>query len=163
LAAFGGVRRRFTTIGMADGVRIIDDYGHHPVEIAAALQAARAVAEGRVIAVVQPHRYSRLRDLFDEFCHGFNDADVVIVADVYPAGEAPIPGVDRDALVEGLRRYGHRRALPLDGPPELARLVSAEARAGDVVVLLGAGDITGWAYALPDQLTALARAAKAAQ
>ena len=156
LAGFGGVRRRFTTTGVANGVRIVDDYGHHPVEIAAVLTAARAVTDGRVIAVVQPHRYSRLHDLFDEFCHGFNDADVVIVADVYAAGEAPLEGVDRDALVEGLRRYGHRRVLALDSPAELAAIVRQEARPGDVVVLLGAGDITSWAYALPDQLTALA-------
>jgi UDP-N-acetylmuramate--alanine ligase len=160
LAAFGGVKRRFTTTGVANGVRIVDDYGHHPVEIAAVLKAARAVTDGRVIAVVQPHRYTRLSDLFDEFCQGFNDADVVIVADVYAAGEAPIEGVDRDALVEGLQRYGHRRVLPLEGPADLARLVSEEARDGDVVVLLGAGDITAWAYALPDQLTALSKAAE---
>jgi UDP-N-acetylmuramate--alanine ligase len=108
-----------------------------------------------VIAVVQPHRYSRLKSLFDEFCHCFNDADVVIVADVYPAGEAPIEGASRDALIEGLRRYGHRRALPLGQPSDLAGLVHEEARAGDLVVLLGAGDITGWSYALPDQLKAL--------
>ena len=160
LAGFGGVRRRFTTVGVANGVRVIDDYGHHPVEIAAVLKAARAVTEGRVIAVVQPHRYSRLHDLFDDFCHGFNDADAVIVADVYAAGEAPLPGVNRDALVEGLRRYGHRRVLALESPADLARLVRGEAKTGDVVVLLGAGDITAWAYALPDQLTALAKAAE---
>ncbi|MET0273457.1 MAG: UDP-N-acetylmuramate--L-alanine ligase [Phenylobacterium sp.] len=156
LTGFGGVRRRFTTTGVANGVRIIDDYGHHPVEIASVLTAARAVTEGRVIAVVQPHRYSRLRDLFDDFCHCFNDADVVIVADVYAAGEAPIDGASRDALVEGLRRYGHRRVLPLSDPGDLARLVAEEAKAGDVVVLLGAGDITAWAYALPGELEALA-------
>ena len=155
LAGFGGVRRRFTTTGVADGVRIIDDYGHHPVEIACVLTAARAVAEGRVIAVVQPHRYSRLSDLFEEFCSCFNDADVVIVADVYAAGEAPLEGINRDALVEGLRRYGHRRVLVLEGPSHLAGIVAEEARPGDLVVLLGAGDITAWAYALPDQLTAL--------
>ena len=134
---------------------MIDDYGHHPVEIASVLTAARAVTGGRVIAVVQPHRYSRLHDLFDDFCACFNDADTVIVADVYAAGEAPIEGASRDGLVEGLRRYGHRRALPLADPGDLARLVHQEARDGDVVVLLGAGDITGWAYALPDQLAAL--------
>jgi UDP-N-acetylmuramate--alanine ligase len=156
LTGFGGVKRRFTTTGVANGVRIIDDYGHHPVEIASVLTAARAVSGGRVIAVVQPHRYSRLHDLFDDFCHCFNDADVVIVADVYAAGEAPIVGASRDALVEGLRRYGHRRVLPLSGPGDLARLVSEEAKAGDVVVLLGAGDITAWAYALPGELEALA-------
>jgi UDP-N-acetylmuramate--alanine ligase len=160
LAGFGGVRRRFTTTGVANGVRIVDDYGHHPVEIASVLKAARAVTDGRVIAVVQPHRYSRLRDLFDEFCHCFNDADTVIVADVYAAGEAPLGGVDRDALVAGLRRYGHRRVVPLDGPQELAGLVRHEARSGDVVVLLGAGDITSWAYALPDELSALGQAAE---
>jgi UDP-N-acetylmuramate--alanine ligase len=126
------------------------------VEIASVLTAARAVTEGRVIAVVQPHRYSRLSDLFDEFCACFNDADVVIVADVYAAGEAPLEGVNRDALVEGLRRYGHRRVLPLSDPQALAALVREEARPGDLVVLLGAGDITGWAYALPGELTALA-------
>ncbi|HEX3363783.1 UDP-N-acetylmuramate--L-alanine ligase, partial [Phenylobacterium sp.] len=156
LAGFGGVRRRFTTTGVANGVRIIDDYGHHPVEIASVLKAARAVTEGRVIAVVQPHRYSRLADLFDEFCSCFNDADVVIVADVYAAGEAPLPGVDRDALVEGLRRYGHRRVIALDAPADLPRLIREEARSGDLVVLLGAGDITAWSYALPEQLTNMA-------
>jgi UDP-N-acetylmuramate--alanine ligase len=156
LAGFGGVRRRFTTTGLANGVRIIDDYGHHPVEIAAVLKAARAVTEGRVIAVVQPHRYSRLHDLFDDFCHGFNDADVVIVADVYAAGEAPIEGASRDSLVEGLRRYGHRRAIALASPADLAGIIGEEARPGDLVVLLGAGDITNWAYALPEQLMAMA-------
>ncbi|MDO9224037.1 MAG: cyanophycin synthetase, partial [Caulobacter sp.] len=157
LAGFGGVKRRFTTTGVVDGVRIIDDYAHHPVEIAAVLTAARAVTpDGKVIAVVQPHRFTRLRDLMAEFSACFNDADVVIVADVYTAGEAPIEGVDRDALVEGLRRYGHRRAIPLEGPGALAALVREEAKAGDIVVLCGAGDITSWSYALPGQLEALA-------
>ena len=138
-------------------MRIIDDYAHHPVEISAVLTAARAVTgEGKVIAVVQPHRFTRLRDLMAEFSACFNDADVVVVADVYTAGETPIEGVDRDALVEGLRRYGHRRAIPLDGPAALAALVKEEAKAGDIVVLLGAGDITSWSYALPGQLEALA-------
>ena len=156
LNRFEGVRRRFTTTGEARGVRVIDDYGHHPVEIASVLKAARAVTSGRVVAVVQPHRYSRLRDLFEEFCGCFNDADVVIVADVYAAGEAPLEGADRDALIEGLRRWGHRRVIALDAPEALAGLVAEEAKAGDLVVCLGAGDITAWAYALPAQLEALA-------
>ncbi|WP_293676343.1 UDP-N-acetylmuramate--L-alanine ligase [uncultured Phenylobacterium sp.] len=160
LTEFAGVRRRFTTTGVANGVRVIDDYGHHPVEIASVLKAARAVTSGKVIAVVQPHRYSRLRDLFDDFCHCFNDADVVIVADVYAAGEAPIEGASRDGLIEGLRRYGHRRVLALPGPGDLAAIVRAEAAPGDLVVLLGAGDITSWSYALPGELEALARAAE---
>ena len=157
LAGFGGVRRRFTTTGVAGGVRIIDDYGHHPVEIAAVLKAARAVTAGRVVAVVQPHRYSRLKDLFQEFCSCFNDADTVIVSDIYAAGETPLPGASRDDLVEGLRRHGHRRVLPLAGPDALASLIRAETAPGDLVVCLGAGDITAWAYALPGQLEALAR------
>lgn len=158
LASFGGVKRRFTTVGTWKGVRIVDDYGHHPVEIAAVLRAARQVAGGgRVVAVVQPHRYTRLRDLFPEFCACFNDADTVVVADVYAAGEAPIPGISRDDLVSGLRAYGHRRALPLGGPADLPALIAEETRPGDLVVCLGAGDITSWAYALPGQLEALGR------
>jgi UDP-N-acetylmuramate--alanine ligase len=160
LLGFEGVKRRFTTVGVVGGVRVVDDYGHHPVEIASVLSAARAVAENRVIAVVQPHRYTRLRDLFGDFCNCFTDADVVIVADVYPAGEAPIEGVGRDALVEGLRRHGHRRVLPLEDPSDLARVVREEARNGDLVVCLGAGDITSWAYALPAQLEQLGAAAE---
>ena len=155
LAGFGGVKRRFTTTGVPHGIRVIDDYGHHPVEIASVLKAARAVAEGKVIAVVQPHRFTRLRDLFAEFCACFNDADEVIVADVYTAGEQPIEGVNRDALVEGIRRYGHRHALALPSVAELPGMIAADAKAGDVVVLLGAGDITAWAYTLPGQLEAL--------
>jgi UDP-N-acetylmuramate--alanine ligase len=159
LAGFGGVRRRFTTTGVTNGVRVIDDYGHHPVEIASVLKAARAVSgPGKVIAVVQPHRFTRLRDLFSEFCACFNDADTVIVADVYTAGEASIPGIDRDALVEGLTRFGHRHAVALKAPADLPGLVAAEAKAGDLVVCLGAGDITSWAYALPGQLEALGKA-----
>ena len=154
LASFGGVRRRFTTVGVAGGVRIIDDYGHHPTEITSVLAAARAVTSGSVIAVVQPHRYSRLRDLFEEFCRCFNDAETVIVANVYPAGEAPIPGFDRDSLARGLRRHGHRRVLTLDDPAQLPDLIATEAQPGDLVVFLGAGDITSWAYALPAKLEA---------
>ena len=156
LAGFGGVKRRFTTTGVVGGVRIVDDYGHHPVEIAAVLKAARQVAEGRVIAVVQPHRYTRLRDLMDDFSTAFSDADSVIVADVYPAGEPPIEGVDKHALVEGVRRFGHRSVQALENAAVLPRLIKDEARDGDVVVLLGAGDITSWAYGLPAQLEALA-------
>ena len=113
------------------------------------------MTNGRVVAVVQPHRYSRLKDLFEDFCACFSDADVVIVADIYAAGEAPMEGASREALVDGLRRYGHRRALPLPGPEDLARLVLQETQKGDLVVCLGAGDITSWAYALPEQLDAL--------
>jgi UDP-N-acetylmuramate--alanine ligase len=156
LAGFGGVRRRFTFTGEARGIRVVDDYGHHPVEIASVLKAARAVTKGRVIAVVQPHRYTRLRDLFQDFCRCFNDADMVIIADVYPAGEAPIEGVGRDMLVDGLRRHGHRHVLALSAPAALPALIAGEAKAGDLVVCLGAGDITAWAHALPAQLEALA-------
>ncbi len=156
LAGFGGVRRRFTTTGVAGGVRVIDDYGHHPTEISSVLAAARAITTGRVLAVVQPHRYTRLRDLFQEFCVCFNDADAVIVADVYPAGEAPIEGFDRDALAEGVRRHGHRQVFTTEGPAALPGLIAAETTSGDLVVFLGAGDITAWAHALPAQLEALA-------
>ena len=156
LAGFRGVKRRFTKTGEVAGITIIDDYGHHPVEIAAVLKAARDVATGKVIAVVQPHRYSRLADLFEAFCGCFNDADHVIVADVYAAGETPIEGIDRDALVEGLRARGHRNAVPLEGPAQLATMIHATAAAGDMVVCLGAGNITAWAGELPTDLAALA-------
>ena len=155
LAGFGGVRRRFTSVGVARGVRIVDDYGHHPVEISSVLAAARSVTQGSVIAVVQPHRYSRLRDLFEDFCRCFNDAETVIVANVYAAGEAPIAGFDRDSLALGLRRHGHRRVLTLDDPASLPGMIAAEAEPGDLVVFLGAGDITAWAHALPAGLDAL--------
>jgi UDP-N-acetylmuramate--alanine ligase len=155
LQKFGGVRRRFTRTGEWNGVPIIDDYGHHPVEIAAVLRAARETSTGRVIAVMQPHRYTRLASLFEQFSTCFNDADTVIVAHVYAAGEAPIAGMDRDALVQGLRAHGHRQAIPLDGPEHLPRLIRRLAQPGDIVVFLGAGNITQWAYALPDELAAL--------
>ena len=155
LAGFGGVKRRFTKTGEAGGITVIDDYGHHPVEIAAVLQTARLVSRGRVIAVVQPHRYSRLGDLFEEFCTCFNDADTVLVADVYAAGEEPVAGIDRDALVAGLQSRGHRRVLPLADTGRLAELIAAEAVAGDLVVCLGAGSITAWANALPGELAPL--------
>ncbi|WP_425990289.1 UDP-N-acetylmuramate--L-alanine ligase [Afipia sp. DC4300-2b1] len=157
LAGFGGVKRRFTRTGEWNGVTIIDDYGHHPVEIAAVLKAARDSTKGKVIAVVQPHRYTRLQSLFEEFCTCFNDADTVIVADIYAAGEDPIPGVDRDAFVLGLRAHGHREVIPLPGVDKLASVVRDVARPGDFVVCLGAGNITQWAYALPDELKALGK------
>jgi UDP-N-acetylmuramate--alanine ligase len=155
LAGFGGVKRRFTRVGSWNDVLIIDDYGHHPVEIAAVLHAARESTQGKVIAVIQPHRYTRLHDLFEQFCTCFNDADTVVIAPVYPAGETPIPGIDRDALVAGLRAHGHRQAIPLEGPEQLAGIVRQLARPGDYVICLGAGSITQWAYALPDELKAL--------
>ncbi len=155
LSEFGGVKRRFTRTGQVNGVTIIDDYGHHPVEIAAVLKAARTATTGQVVAVVQPHRYSRLHNLFEEFCACFNDADTVVVAEVYPAGEAPIPGVDRDALIEGLRAHGHRHVEALASEGDLPRMVSELTRPGDMVVCLGAGSISGWANALPGQLAAL--------
>ncbi|MGA8413827.1 MAG: UDP-N-acetylmuramate--L-alanine ligase [Xanthobacteraceae bacterium] len=156
LENFGGVKRRFTRTGTWNGVAVIDDYGHHPVEIAAVLKAARESTNGQVIAVVQPHRYTRLQSLFEQFCTCFNDADAVIVAHVYPAGEAPIDGVDRDHFVAGLRAHGHRQVIALDGPDQLAGVVRGLARPGDYVVCLGAGSITQWAYALPGQLAGAA-------
>jgi UDP-N-acetylmuramate--alanine ligase len=155
LAGFGGVKRRFTRAGEWNGVTIIDDYGHHPVEIAAVLKAARESTKGQVIAVVQPHRYTRLQSLFEPFSTCFNDADAVIVADVYSAGEAPIEGVDKDHLVAAVRARGHRQVLPLAGPDKLAGVVKGLAKSGDYVVCLGAGNITQWAYALAGDLKAL--------
>src|SRR5436190_7402684 len=155
LAGFGGVKRRFTRAGEWNGVAIIDDYGHHPVEIAAVLKAARESTKGQVIAVVQPHRYTRLQSLFEPFSTCFNDADAVIVAEVYAAGEAPIEGVDRDHLVAALRARGHRNVIPLPGAGALAGIVKGLAKPGDYVVCPGAGSITQWAYALPGELKAL--------
>ena len=159
LGNFAGVKRRFTKTGEAKGVTVIDDYGHHPVEIAAVLKAARSATTGNVVAVVQPHRYSRLHSLFAEFCTCFNDADTVIVADVYAAGEQPIDGVSKDSLVTGLQEHGHRHALPLAEAKALPELVNAIARPGDMVVCLGAGNITQWAHALPGELSKLEGAA----
>ncbi|MDA9440556.1 UDP-N-acetylmuramate--alanine ligase [Bradyrhizobium sp. CCBAU 51745] len=155
IAGFGGVKRRFTKTGEWNGVTVIDDYGHHPVEIAAVLKAARESTNGKIIAVVQPHRYTRLQSLFEEFCTCFNDADAVVVADVYAAGETPIDGIDRDHFVAGLRAHGHREVIPLPAATELPEIVKGLAKSGDLVVCLGAGNITQWAYALPDQLKAL--------
>lgn len=158
VASFGGVKRRFTHTGSWNGVEIFDDYGHHPVEIRAVLKAAREAAQGRVVAVVQPHRYTRLASLFDEFASCFNDADTVIVAPVYTAGEAPIEGVDSEALVTRIKTAGHRDARYLSSPTELAEMIAETAVGGDYVVCLGAGNITQWAYALPDELGALSKA-----
>lgn len=157
LAGFAGVNRRFTKVGeVLGGVTIIDDYGHHPVEIAAVLKAARqAIASnpgGRVIAVHQPHRYTRLSSLFDDFCTCFNEADVVAIAEVYAAGEDPIPGASRDDLVAGLIAHGHRHARAILSEADLERLVREQARPGDMVVCLGAGTISAWANALPARL-----------
>ncbi|CAN1504664.1 MurC UDP-N-acetylmuramate-alanine ligase [Paracoccaceae bacterium] len=156
LASFSGVNRRFTKVGEVDGVTIIDDYGHHPVEIAAVLRAARQATKGRIIAVHQPHRYTRLSNLFDDFCTCFNEADVVAIADIYAAGEDPIPGASRDDLVAGLIAHGHRNAGPLKDEADLVRLVREHARPGDMVVCLGAGTISAWANALPARLNSAA-------
>ncbi|MCF1708943.1 UDP-N-acetylmuramate--L-alanine ligase [Tabrizicola sp. J26] len=155
LAKFGGVNRRFTKVGeVLGGVTIIDDYGHHPVEIAAVLKAARQATKGRIIAVHQPHRYTRLSNLFEDFCTCFNEADVVAIAEVYAAGEDPIPGATRDDLVAGLIAHGHRHARAILSEEDLARLVKEQARPGDMVVCLGAGTISAWANALPARLGA---------
>ena len=154
-AKFAGVKRRFTNVGEVGGATIIDDYAHHPVEIRAVLSAAREGVKGRVIAVVQPHRFTRLRDLMDDFQGAFNDADVVYAAPVYPAGEAPIEGVDSDALIAGLKARGHRAAATVAGPGELAEALAQTLEPGDMVVCLGAGDITKWAAGLADAVDAL--------
>jgi UDP-N-acetylmuramate--alanine ligase len=154
LAGFGGVKRRFTRTGEWNGVAIFDDYGHHPVEIAAVLRAARASTKNKVIAIMQPHRFTRLSSLFEQFASCFNDADIVLVADVYPAGEAPVPGATAEALVAAIKAHGHRQALTLGSPDRIASLVRELAEPGDYVVFLGAGNITQWAYALPGELAA---------
>ena len=154
LRSFSGVKRRFTRTGEWNGATIFDDYGHHPVEIAAVLKAARASTKNRVIAVVQPHRYSRLQSLFNDFSTCFNDADAVVVADVYAAGEAPVEGVDRDHLVAAIKAHGHRQVMPLESPAALAGIVRQLAGDGDYILCLGAGNITQWAYALPGELAA---------
>ena len=151
-AKFAGVKRRFTKVGEIDGVTIIDDYGHHPVEIRAVLSAAREGAQGRVIAVVQPHRFTRLHDLMDEFQTAFNDADIVYVAPVYAAGEQPLEGVDAAALVSGLKMRGHRAAQEISGPDQLATELASVIKPDDMVICLGAGDITKWAAGLADAI-----------
>jgi UDP-N-acetylmuramate--alanine ligase len=155
LRGFTGVKRRFTRTGVVGGITVIDDYGHHPVEIAAVLKAARSSTRRDVIAVVQPHRYSRLHDLFDDFAACFNDADTVIVAPVYAAGEQPIAGVTHEELVNRIRARGHRDARVIDRPEALAPLLASRVEEGDYVVCLGAGNITQWAAALPGELETL--------
>ncbi len=153
LEGFGGIKRRFTKVGEVNGVTIIDDYGHHPVEIEATLKAAHdASKENKVIAVFQPHRYSRVKDLFDDFCKCFNRADIVIVSDIYAASETPIKGITRETIIEGLKAHGHRNVLALTDPAELASIVQKHASSGDFVVCLGAGTISNWANDLPKQL-----------
>ena len=152
LANFKGVNRRFTKVGEVNGVSIIDDYGHHPVEIAAVLKAARQVCDGRILAVHQPHRYSRLHSLFDDFCSCFNDADVVAIAEIFSAGEDPIEGATRDGLVTGLVRHGHRQALAIESEKDLESLVREQMGPGDIVVCLGAGSISAWANTLFQRL-----------
>jgi UDP-N-acetylmuramate--alanine ligase len=154
LAQFGGVKRRFTRVGSWNGAAIIDDYGHHPVEIAAVLRAARQAFSGPLVAIVQPHRYTRLRDLFDQFCTSLNGADTAIVAPVYPAGELPIQGINRDAFAEGLRAHGHKRVIAIDGPDDLPALIADLAKPGGAIVFLGAGSITNWAYSMEAVLSA---------
>ncbi len=156
LLEFKGVKRRFTRTGVVDGITIIDDYGHHPVEIMATLKSARhAAGTHKVIAVIQPHRYSRVRDLFTEFSRAANEADIVFISDIYAAGETPIEGITQEALITSMRSHGHKHVLPLSSPSELAAMVRAHAEAGDYVICLGAGSISGWAYALPEQLAGL--------
>jgi UDP-N-acetylmuramate--alanine ligase len=162
LSSFEGVDRRFTRTGEWNGVAIYDDYAHHPAEIAAALSAARGAAKGSVIAVMQPHRFSRLKSLFDGFCQCFGDADKVLIAPVYAAGEAP-NGFDRDKLIEGIRHTGHRWVLPVENEETLTRAVASIARPGDLVIGLGAGTISEWAHALPSRLSVYQPLAGAAE
>jgi UDP-N-acetylmuramate--alanine ligase len=159
LSGFGGVKRRFTLTGTWNGVKIFDDYGHHPVEIKAVLKAARESCSGKVFAIAQPHRFTRLRDLFDDFGSCFNDADTVMIAPVYPAGEDPIEGVNAETLVTRIRAGGHRDARFIPGPEAVGPIVRAQAKAGDFVVYLGAGNITQWANALPGELASAEKAA----
>jgi UDP-N-acetylmuramate--alanine ligase len=156
LASFGGVKRRFTKTGEWKGAMIFDDYAHHPVEVSAVLRAARASTKSKVIAIVQPHRYTRLQSLFNEFATCFNDADAVIVADVYPAGEKPIEGIDKNHLVAAIKAHGHRNAIALEDPSKLPGVVAGLAGPGDYVICLGAGNITQWAASLPGDLAKVA-------
>ena len=153
LENFSGVKRRFTVIGTIAGITVVDDYAHHPVEIASTLRAARSNAEGRVIAVFQPHRYSRIKDLFQDFCECFSNADTVIVSDIYAAGEVPIEGINRDSLVNGLIASGHKTVIALQQASDLPAIIAENAESKDYVVFLGAGNVTEWAHLLPGQLS----------
>lgn len=155
ISSFGGVRRRFTHTGSWNGVEIYDDYAHHPVEISSVLSAARQASSGKVIAVKQPHRYTRLESLFGDFCACFNDADHVLIAPVYEAGEKPIEGINASTLAEGLRSGGHRSAVAIEGPEVIAQKISEIAEPGDYVIFLGAGSVSQWAHALPGELEKL--------
>lgn len=155
LSSFKGVKRRFTCTGEVDGITIIDDYAHHPIEIEAVIKAARQAGAQRLIVVIQPHRYSRVKNLFSEFCTCMNNADIVIVSDIYAGGETPIDGIHRQKLIDGLKEHGHRHVLSLGPDDDLARVINDVAQSGDYVLCLGAGSITHWAYALPEKLTAL--------
>ena len=155
LKAFRGVRRRFTKVGEWNGAAIIDDYAHNPFKIAAALKAARQAYAGPIVAVVQPHRYTRLRDTFEQFAKCLNDADIAIIAPIYPAGEQPIEGFSRDSFAEALRAHGHRNVHTIDGEAELPAAVAPHAAAGGAIVCLGAGSITAWAYGLQAALEKL--------
>jgi UDP-N-acetylmuramate--alanine ligase len=152
LERFGGVKRRFTRVGEWHGSAIIDDYGHHPVEITAVLKAARQAYSGPIVAIIQPHRYTRLRDLFEQFCTCLNSADAAIVAPVYPAGEAAIAGADRDALAEGMRAHGHKQVLTISGPEDLPGVIAPLVQPKGAVICLGAGSITYWAAGLQSAL-----------
>ena len=152
LAHFKGVNRRFTKVGKLNGITFIDDYAHHPVEISAVLRAAREISSGRIIAVHQPHRYTRLSALFKDFCSCFNDADIVAISDVYSAGEQKISGASKDDLVIGLNGHGHRHAVAVSNLQELSKLIADNAKSGDIVICLGAGNISSWASKLPKLL-----------
>src|SRR4029079_2969374 len=158
LASFSGVKRRFSRAGDWQAVAIYDDYAHHPVEIAAVLRAARIAGKGRIVAVMQPHRYSRLQSLFNEFSACLDDADIVVVTPIYSAGEAPIPGIDRDELASGLRRHGHPNVLTVEDEQGLVETIASVVKPGDLVVGLGAGTITDWINALPKNLEQRERA-----
>ncbi|MBX2804467.1 MAG: UDP-N-acetylmuramate--L-alanine ligase [Hyphomicrobiales bacterium] len=162
LASFGGVKRRFTRTGVWNGVTVYDDYAHHPTEISAVLKAARGAVDGRIIAIVQPHRYSRLKELFNDFCVCFSESDTLVVTPVYSAGEEP-NGTDRDSLIDGVRKTGHRHVVPTEGGEELAHLIASLAKPGDLVIGLGAGTISEWANALPGQLNSLSPKLDAAE